>query len=120
MQTPTLAILVEREEQIRAFRARGYWEVHGTFRAAGGEYDGRWFDEAFKKSDDDPDARSERLWDEAPAGVHDPVGSCRRDVGFDLGCPSQSDGPRRSQTANKGCGMVLRTPRGHDPLISTS
>src|SRR6266702_7596345 len=64
VQTPTLAILVEREEQIRAFRARGYWEVHGTFRAAGGEYEGRWFDEAFKKSDDDPDARSERVWDE--------------------------------------------------------
>src|SRR6266576_1180284 len=69
VQTPTLAILVEREEQIRAFRARGYWEVHGTFRAAGGEYEGRWFDEAFKKSDDDPDARSERVWDEAAAAA---------------------------------------------------
>src|SRR6266851_10446121 len=69
VQTPTLAILVEREEQIRAFRARGYWEVHGTFRAAGGEYDGRWFDEAFKKSDDDADARSERLWEQAAAGA---------------------------------------------------
>src|ERR1700676_3979830 len=68
-QTPTLAILVDREQQIRAFRARGYWEVHGTFRAAGGEYDGRWFNEAFKKSDDDADARSERIWDEAAAGV---------------------------------------------------
>ena len=69
VQTPTLAILVEREEQIRAFRARGYWEVHGMFRAAGGEYEGRWFDEAFKKSDDDPDARSERVWDEAAAAA---------------------------------------------------
>jgi len=69
VQTPTLAILVDREQQIRAFRARGYWEVHGTFRAAGGEYDGRWFDEAFKKSDDDADARSERLWEEAAAGA---------------------------------------------------
>ncbi len=67
VQTPTLAILVEREEKIRAFRPRNYWELVGTFRAAGGEYTGRWFDEAFKKIDDDPDARAERLWDEARA-----------------------------------------------------
>ncbi len=34
VQTPTLAILVEREEKIRAFRPRGYWEVLATFGAA--------------------------------------------------------------------------------------
>ena len=34
VQTPTLAILVEREEKIRAFVPRDYWEVLGTFRAA--------------------------------------------------------------------------------------
>jgi len=67
VQTPTLAIMVEREAKIRAFKSRDYWEVLGTFRAAGGEYGGRWFDEKFKKSDDDPDARAERLWDEAAA-----------------------------------------------------
>ena len=37
VQTPTLAILVEREEKIRVFRPRNYWELQGTFRAAGGE-----------------------------------------------------------------------------------
>ena len=67
VQTPTLAILVEREEKIRAFVPRDYWELHGTFRAAAGEYPGRWFDESFKRRDDDPDARAERLWDEAKA-----------------------------------------------------
>jgi len=67
VQTPTLAILVEREAKIRAFKSRAYWEVLGSFRAAGGEYAGRWFDEKFKKADDDPDARAERLWDEAAA-----------------------------------------------------
>ncbi|MGH7248765.1 MAG: DNA topoisomerase, partial [Pseudomonadota bacterium] len=65
VQTPTLAILVEREEKIRAFVPRGYWEVLATFGAAAGAYDGRWFDEKFRKSDDDPDRRPERLWDEA-------------------------------------------------------
>jgi DNA topoisomerase III len=67
VQTPTLAILVEREEKIRAFKPRAYWEILGTFIAAGGSYEGRWFDEKFKKIEDDPDSRAERLWDAAKA-----------------------------------------------------
>jgi DNA topoisomerase-3 len=67
VQTPTLAILVEREERIRGFSPRNYWEVHGTFRASGGEYVGRWFDAKWKKNDEDSDARAERLWDEKSA-----------------------------------------------------
>ncbi len=31
VQTPTLAILVEREAKIRVFKAKDYWEVLGTF-----------------------------------------------------------------------------------------
>ena len=38
VQTPTLAILVEREERIKKFVSRDYWEVHGTFAAQAGEY----------------------------------------------------------------------------------
>src|SRR5476649_137943 len=69
VQTPTLAILVEREEKIRAFQPRDYWEIHARFGAAAGEYPGRWFEPGFKKSEDDPDARAERLWDEAAAST---------------------------------------------------
>ena len=69
VQTPTLAILVDREEKIRGFKARDYWEVLGRFRASGGDYEGRWFDEKFRKPEDDVDARAERLWDEARARV---------------------------------------------------
>ena len=36
VQTPTLAILVEREEKIRAFQPRDYWEVHARFGAKAG------------------------------------------------------------------------------------
>src|SRR6185503_10674736 len=67
VQTPTLAILVEREDKIRAFTARPYWEVHARFEAKAGEYPGRWFDPAFKKSEDDAERRAERLWDAAYA-----------------------------------------------------
>ena len=49
VQTPTLAILVEREKRIKAFVSRDYWEVIGTFVGAGGEYTGRWFDEQFER-----------------------------------------------------------------------
>jgi DNA topoisomerase-3 len=68
VQTPTLAIVAEREDKIRRFVSRNYWEVRAKFDARAGQYDGRWFDEAFKKADD-PDARAERLWDESTAAA---------------------------------------------------
>src|SRR5213075_1151480 len=75
VQTPTLAILVEREDKIRAFTARPYWEVHARFEAKAGEYPGRWFDPEFKKSDEDPEPKAERLWDaKAAARI---VADCR-------------------------------------------
>ena len=70
VQTPTLAIVVEREEQIRRFVARDYWEVHATFAAQAGTYAGRWFDPAFRKPQGDaadPERKPERLWTEAEA-----------------------------------------------------
>src|SRR5712675_2331605 len=69
VQTPTLAILVEREEKIKKFVSKDYWEVHGTFAAQAGEYPGRWFDEAFQKpkEGETADFRSERLWNREKA-----------------------------------------------------
>jgi DNA topoisomerase-3 len=51
VQTPTLAILVEREEKIKKFVARNFWEIQGTFAAQAGEYQSRWFDEEFKRNE---------------------------------------------------------------------
>jgi DNA topoisomerase III len=67
VQTPTLAILVEREDRIKNFIAKDYWEIHGTFAAKAGEYPGRWFDEKFVKKDGDADLKPERVWDAALA-----------------------------------------------------
>jgi DNA topoisomerase-3 len=66
VQTPTLAILVEREARIREFRPRDYWEVHARFGAQAGEYAGRWFDPQFRK-DEDAERKPERLWSAAQA-----------------------------------------------------
>jgi DNA topoisomerase-3 len=66
VQTPTLAIMVERERRIKSFVARDYWEVEAEFQCVAGTYRGRWFDEKFKKHDDEH-ARAERLWEQAKA-----------------------------------------------------
>ncbi|MBL8515870.1 MAG: DNA topoisomerase III [Betaproteobacteria bacterium] len=68
VQTPTLAILVEREAKIKAFVPRDFWEVQGVFSAPSGEYSGKWFDEKFKKGDDEA-LRADRLWDEKKAAA---------------------------------------------------
>src|SRR5688500_4651045 len=79
VQTPTLAILVEREERIRAFTSRAYWEVHGRFGAKAGEYPGKWFDPAFKR-DEDGERKPERVWDAAQAAAV--VAACRGKKGI--------------------------------------
>ena len=67
VQTPTLSIVVEREEKIRRHVARPYWEVKASFDAAAGSYEGKWFDPKWKKNPDDAEARADRLWIEADA-----------------------------------------------------
>jgi DNA topoisomerase-3 len=66
VQTPTLAILAEREDKIHQFKARSYYEVFGDFEVKAGTYRGRWFREDFAK-DGEEDARAERIWDQAQA-----------------------------------------------------
>lgn len=71
VQTPTLAIVVEREEKIRAFKPTDYWELEASFGCRAGAYAGRWFDESFKKPEEGTPlaehATAFRLWDKAKA-----------------------------------------------------
>ncbi len=67
VQTPTLALLAEREQEIGDFVSEDYFEVVGTFAVSAGSYLGRWFDPGFKKSEDKPHARPERIWDRSLA-----------------------------------------------------
>src|SRR5437667_7386989 len=66
VQTPTLAILAEREDKIHHFKPRVYYEVFGDFEVKAGSYRSRWFREDFTK-DGDEDARAERIWDQTAA-----------------------------------------------------
>ena len=63
VQTPTLAVVVEREEQIRKFVSRDYWEVHASFLAEAGEYGGKWFDPTWKQDPEDKEKKADRVWD---------------------------------------------------------
>ncbi len=73
VQTPTLSVVVEREEKIRKFVSRDYWEVHGGFLAEAGEYPGKWFNPDWKKPPPGPDGlpdteqRADRVWNEREA-----------------------------------------------------
>lgn len=61
VQTPTLAIAVHREQEIRSFVPKDYWEVHATFAAQAGTYVGRWVAA--------PDAQAAEGEDEQSAGA---------------------------------------------------
>ena len=67
VQTPTLAVVVEREEQIRKFISRDYWEVHATFLAEAGEYQAKWIDTKWKKNPDDAELKADRVWTQKEA-----------------------------------------------------
>jgi DNA topoisomerase-3 len=64
VQTPTLAIVVDREKRIREFKSRPYWEVEASFAAKAGNYTGKWIDEAYKGKNEDEHARADRLWEQ--------------------------------------------------------
>jgi DNA topoisomerase-3 len=67
VQTPTLAILVDREHEILAHVPRPYWRIEANFEAASHSYGGTWFDPGFRASEAADDARDDRVFDEARA-----------------------------------------------------
>ncbi|WP_051242929.1 DNA topoisomerase, partial [Azohydromonas australica] len=66
VQTPTLALLVDREQEIRTFEPRDFWEVIATLSVAAGAWQAKWFDPAFKPNGD-PAARADRTFDRTVA-----------------------------------------------------
>jgi DNA topoisomerase III len=61
VQTPTLALVYQRELEIRNFVPRGYWRVTAKFEIAKGAYEGVYQRADFRKSDDEHD-RIDRIW----------------------------------------------------------
>ncbi len=78
VQTPTLAILVDREKEIQHFEPREYWEVKATFAIASGQYEGHWVDLQLQGrakqgaasggiKDQHGTTKPERIWDKTRA-----------------------------------------------------
>jgi len=65
VQTPTLALLVARELEIRNFQPRDYWRVTAIFKLGAGTYEGTYQRPNFKKTDDQD--RIDRIWEQAAA-----------------------------------------------------
>lgn len=73
VQTPTLSLIVEREEKIRQFLPQNFWEIHAEFQAKAGCYIGQWFDPKFIKIKTEDHSKNCRLWtlDEAQSIISD-------------------------------------------------
>lgn len=67
VQTPTLAIVYAREQEIRNFKPRDYWRVTATFEVAKGRYEGVYQRANFKRAENDEHDRIDRIWDKAMA-----------------------------------------------------
>lgn len=69
VQTPTLAMLVEREFGILAHKPEAYWRIIGQFEAVGSKYSGTWFDPDFEApaGPGGEHAKPDRIFDKAKA-----------------------------------------------------
>jgi DNA topoisomerase-3 len=67
VQTPTLAIVVNREKEIRNFVPCDYWRLTASFLIANGSYEGVWQRPEFKKDPANEHDRADRIWDKALA-----------------------------------------------------
>ena len=67
VQTPTLAIVVARETEIRNFKPRPYWRVTAAFEVAQGRYEGVYQRPNFKKNEADDHDRIDRIWQQPEA-----------------------------------------------------
>ncbi|RZU00607.1 DNA topoisomerase III [Rivibacter subsaxonicus] len=115
VQTPTLSIVVEREEKIRKHVARAYWEVKASFAAQAGEYEGKWFDPKWKKNPDDVELRADRLWSEADANAiaeavrGQPASVSEEAKPSNSSCPALYDLTTLQREANSRFGFSAKT-----------
>ena len=69
VQTPTLAMVFNRELEIRNFKPRDYWRVTAKFEIAKGTYEGVYQRPNFKKDPNEEHDRIDRLWEKALAEI---------------------------------------------------
>ncbi len=63
VQTPTLSLVIAREEQIRSFTPKTFYKIKANFKLTEGSYSGFYQKPNFKKSELDKHDRIDRVWD---------------------------------------------------------
>ena len=67
VQTPTLSLVIDREQEIREFIPRSFYKISAEFSLSEGNYIGGFQKEGFSKNNDDKHDRIDRLWDQEEA-----------------------------------------------------
>lgn len=67
VQTPTLAIIVDRENEILNFVPRDYYEIHATFGVRSGDYLGKWVSAADLENPTEKNKAASRILNKATA-----------------------------------------------------
>ncbi len=69
VQTPTLAMIVEREREIQNFKPTRFWRITANFEVENGQYEGVYQRPDFKQSKKDKDSndKADRIWNHADA-----------------------------------------------------
>jgi DNA topoisomerase-3 len=91
VQTPTLALLVDRELEVLVHVPRAYWRLVGSFEHDGNVYQGTWFDPALEGADDE--ARDDRIFDEVRAQAVAAAVQGRRGEAEETRKPSRESAP---------------------------
>ena len=119
VQTPTLAMLAERELAILSFRPTPFWRLKGQFTAPDGSknahtYEGTWYDPSFKETEDDPRRKdwivsSDKL-QEIMNAVRDQIGQASETrKNRSESAPALFDLTTLQREANKRFGMSARS-----------
>jgi len=67
VQTPTLSLLVKRERIRKGFIPRSYYNLFSTFTHDKTSYIGKWIDADFSPTNEKPEQKADRIWDETKA-----------------------------------------------------
>ena len=115
VQTPTLAIVFNRELEIRNFKPRDYWRITARFEVAKGTYEGVYQRPNFRKAEGDEHDRIDRLWDRAMAEAinaacqgHPPATVTEEKKGSTQAAPRLYDLTTLQREANNRYGLPAR------------
>lgn len=67
VQTPTLAMIVEREHEIQNFKPTRYWKITAEFEIENGKYEGVYQRPDFKQKYKDANDKADRIWSHTDA-----------------------------------------------------